>query len=397
MKAKLLAFFLVLMIAAGISHAFQSNSSSFRHFTGTVSTGGEIVNNSNYKSYVAAGIISGVINSSAYKNFLGFFYTWLLADNQPCTSASQCQGGYCCDGSCSSSSCPVAAAGGGGGGGGEEGGGGGGFFLPAAEDFSVSPGSIKLKLSLGETDERALLVTNTGSAALTVSLAAEGVREYMALSDNFVSLDAGQSAAVTLNFIGRNVGSFVGQIIARTSQIEKSIPVIIEIISELVLFDVKLDIPKEYAEIEPGKELKAQITLLNVGAPEKVDVFATYFIKDLRGNIVYEETETFGIEKQLSYQKSLPIHESAVADSYVAVVEIRYAESFAVSSQLFRVVEKKESVVADIITKNISLMVFLSFMLVAIISALAYKLVSAGRKRKKKSKKNKAPINHIEK
>src|SRR3989338_2414438 len=390
MKTKPFAFFLVLILAAGMSYAFQSNSSSFRHFTGTVSTGGEIVNNSNYKSYVSTGIISGVMNSSAYKNFLGFFYTRLLADNQPCTSANQCQGGFCCSNLCKSSSCPVSApSGGGGGGGGEEagGGGGGGFFLPAAEDFSISPGSIKLKLSLGESEERVLVVRNAGSAALTIPLAVEGVKGYTALSDDFVSLDPGESATVTLNFIGKNVGGFVGQIIARISQIEKAVPIILEVISDLVLFDVKLDIPAEYAEIEPGNELKAQITLLNVAAPKKVDVFATYLIKDLRGNIIYEETETFAVEKQISYQKSLPVHESTVAGSYVAVIEIRYAESFAVSSQFFSVVEKKEFVVDDIIFKNTSLMIFLSFMLVAVISALIYKLVSVGRKGKKKSKK----------
>jgi len=389
MKTKLLAFFLALVIAVGMSYAFQSNSSKFRHFTGTISTGGEISNSSSYKNYVATGIISGVVNSSAYKNFLGFFYTWLLADNQPCTSANQCQGGFCCSNLCKSSSCPVSApSGGGGGGGGEEGGGGGGsgFFLPTAEDFSISPGSVKLKLSLGETEERVLVVRNTGSAALTIPLVVEGVKEHMTLSDDIVSLGPGESADITLYFIGRNVGSFVGQIIARTSQIEKSIPIIIEVISELVLFDVKLDISKEYAEIEPGKELKAQITLLNVGAPEKVDVLAAYFIKDLRGNIIYEETETFAVEKQLSYRKSLPIHKTTIVGSYVAVIEVRYAKSFAVSSQLFRVVEKKESAIDDIILKNTSLMIFLSLILVSIISPLVYKLVSAGRKRKKKKK-----------
>ena len=152
MKTKLLAFFLALVIAAGISHAFQSNSSNFRHFTGTISSGGDTVNSSSYKNYVATGIISGVVNSSAYRNFLGFFYTWLLADSQPCTSANQCQGGFCCSNLCKSSSCPVSApSGGGGGGGGEEGGGGGGGFSLPTEDFSVSPGSIKQKLSLGET------------------------------------------------------------------------------------------------------------------------------------------------------------------------------------------------------------------------------------------------------
>ena len=77
------------------------------------------------------------------------------------------------------------------------------------EDFSVSPGSIKLKLSLGESGERALVIGNTGSAALTIPLAVEGVQEYLTLSDRFVSTGAGESAAVTLSFIGKRVG-FIG-------------------------------------------------------------------------------------------------------------------------------------------------------------------------------------------
>jgi hypothetical protein len=110
-------------------------------------------------------------------------------------------------------------------------------------------------------------------------------------------------------------------------------------------------------------------------------------MKDLSGNILYEETETFAVEKQVSYPKSFKIHETTVPGSYVAIVEIRYADSFAVSSQLFRVVEKKAVIGTEIITKNTTLMIFLTFILVGIISMLSYKLASIKKRGRKKKKK----------
>ena len=138
--------------------------------------------------------------------------------------------------------------------------------------------------------------------------------------------------------------------------------------------------------MKPGNELRTQITLLNVGSPEKVDVIAAYFIKDLRGNIIHEESETFEVEKQISYPKVFSIHESTEPGSYVAIVEIRYANSFAVSSQLFRVVEKKELVITNIIAKNATLMMFLALILIVVISMLSYKLVGILKRSRKKRK-----------
>ena len=104
---RILFLFFVLILVVNISYSFQTNSSNYRQSPLIVSSGGEIVNSSSYKNYVATGIIAGVINSSTYKNWLGFFYGWLLADGQPCTSNNQCEGGFCCSNLCSSSSCPT--------------------------------------------------------------------------------------------------------------------------------------------------------------------------------------------------------------------------------------------------------------------------------------------------
>jgi len=381
---KVLIFFFVFIVAASTCYPYQSNSTNFRLFPLIISTGGEIINSSSYKNYVATGIINGLINSSTYINLFGFYHTWLLGDNQPCTLDSQCQGGYCCSNLCSSSACPAAAAAAAAGG--EAAAGGGGFFKKE-KDYSVSPSSIKTKLTLGEITEKTLTIKNTGESNLTVSLTVEDINKFVSLSENTVDVEAGEQKEVTLKFIGNSVGGFVGQIIAIADDIVKSVPVIIEVITQLVLFDVKLDIPSEYSEVEPGDDLNAQITLLNVGAPEQVDVFATYFIKDLRGNIIYEETETFAVEKQISYLKSFNIHETMEPGSYVVVAEIRYVDSFAVSSQLFRVVEKKAFVGIESITKNTTLMIFLTFIIAIVISMLTYKLVSVREKRRGKKEK----------
>ena len=246
---------------------------------------------------------------------------------------------------------PSGETGGGGGGGTAAGGGGGGLVISRETGYSVSPSSVKAKAVLGESAVKTLSISNTGDLGLTVSLEIEGVKDLMFVSDNLFSLDAGESIDIMLNFIGKGVGSFVGRIITMADGIEKEISIILEVVSEQVLFDVDLDIPSAYAVVEPGGTLRSQITLLNVGTPEKVDVFVTYFIKDLKGATIYEETETFAVEGQSSFAKSFRIPDSLEEGRYVAIIEVRYADSFAVSSQLFEV-EEKRSIVKQIVAKN---------------------------------------------
>ena len=388
-NAKILVFLIAFILAMNVSHSFQTNSSNYRNFPLIVSSGGDIVNSSSYKTYTATGIVAGVINSSTYKNLLGFFHAWLLANGQACTANNQCEGGFCCSNLCQSTACPSEEplpSSGGGGGGAPSSGGGGGYVNASRikeeqeKGFSVSPSSVKTKIVLGGSSEQTLTIRNTGDAALTVSLSVEGVKDYLFLSDNILTLNPGEAADVTLNFIGKKVGGFTGRILARADEIEKEIPVIIESITEKVLFDAKLDIPAAYAVVSPGGTLRSQITLLNIGAPEKVDVIATYLIKDLRGNIIYQETETFAVEKQASFVKSFKIPKGLEEGSYVAIMEVRYADSFAVSSQLFEVKEKK-SIVEQIAARNTASTMAMALVLIAFVIIMLLRLIPARKRR----------------
>ena len=360
--------------------AAQINSTSYKQ-TVVVSVGGENVSSPSYKMSIAIGIINGIINSTSFMNKLGFFHFLLLADNQPCTSASQCEGGFCCSNLCKSTACasPSPAPSGGGGGGAGAGGGGGGSLptpieQPKVQAFSVSPSTIKDTLSLGAAKTEQIIITNTGNTALDFSLSVATVNEFVSLSESSFSLGPGQAKTVDAMVTGAKLGSYLGEIQVSAGGITKSISIVVEVESEQVLFDAKMDIPSGYKKVEAGGELKAQITLLNVGSPRKVDVTTTYIIKDKRGNVIYESSETFAVEKQTSFVKSFNIPKELQPGDYLAIIEVTYEKSFAVSSELFSVVPKEVTQIQKAVKSNATLL-YVLFVFVGALSLFAYLLL----------------------
>ena len=76
-----------------------------------------------------------------------------------------------------------------------------------------------------------------------------------------------------------------------------------------------------------------------MGIPRKVDVILHYLIKDFENNLISEESETLAVTDQLSFAKTF-YTEELVPGSYVVALEARYADSFAVSSDTFKVVKR---------------------------------------------------------
>ena len=372
----LLVVFIVLSFNA---FAAKINSTSYKQNV-IVSVGGENVTSPSYKMSIAIGIINKVINSSSFINRLGFFHTILLADEQSCTSASQCEGGFCCSNKCKSSACPSeevkpapsagAAAGAGGGGGGVP------LLTPVEEvkDFSISSSSIKEHIALGTAKTQTISIKNIGNTDLNFNLAITTINEIVFLSDTSFRLSAGEEKLIEVNIIGKKLGSYIGEIEISGDGIKKSVTVVVEIESEKVLFDAKIDIPSGYKEISAGEDLKAQITLLNVGPPRKVDVTTTYIIKDRLGNIVYESSETFAVEKQTSFVKSFKIPKNLKPGDYLAIIEVRYENSFAVSSELFKVLPKEETTIQKAV-KSTKALVFVFVIFVGLMFLFIYLLV----------------------
>ena len=151
-------------------------------------------------------------------------------------------------------------------------------------------------------------------------------------------LEINEKKTITLNIVGKELGVHTGTLIVSASGIRKLLPTVISVGSEQTLFDAKIDIPVEYKEISSGDDLKAQITLFNIvgGAAE---VTVNYIVKDMEGDVFFDEAEIFTVDEQKSYVK---IYELAELEpgNYVALIEVRYGASFAVSSEMFSIIEQ---------------------------------------------------------
>ena len=375
----MISFPLILILLSGNAVlAAQVSSQSYSQRV-VISSGGENMSSQSYKMNTAVGLINKVVSSASYINNIGFFHTVLLANNQPCTLAFQCEGGFCCSGLCSSSSCPTGGGTSGGSSASTSGGGGSNISTtkpkPAIiQDFSISPDSFKEKLQLGDSKNASFIIKNTGNAQLSFNLNVRSIDKFVSLSENSFILDAGQEKTIYAEITGTELGSFIGEIQVIGGEVQKSVGIVLDVSSQQVLFDVKLDIPSDYKQVTPGSELKAQITLFNVGPARKVDVNLNYIIKDKNGKPVFEESETFPVEKQTSYVKSFKIDESQQPGDYLAVVEIRYQDSFAVSSDLFKVIPKTSA--AERFAKSYSLTLFEIAGILALLFLAGYFAVS---------------------
>lgn len=346
--------FLFVILFSTVINSITSNSTNYQ-FSTTLTGGGESSNSTNYANVVSVGVTAGVTNSTNYMNKLGF-----LHGIQECTSDNQCSGdNYCCNGVCQSNSCAttttVASSGGtttGGGGGssgGAGGGGGAGGFVPVVKeeeatlelkDFSISKNELKYSLNLGAVAKDTLSIQNTGDVPLMLSVSESKLSDFLELSDQSFNLNPSEQKIIEITATAKRIGSYFGEISVSGGGILKKVPALLDINSEEVLFDVHLDIPQEYKKATPGSKLRMQVTLLNIIGKKDVNISVTYFIKNKQGKIIYESSELLVVDKQKSYLKEIKLPDDIQYDDYIASIEVTYAKSFAVSSELFSVIKE---------------------------------------------------------
>jgi len=222
---------------------------------------------------------------------------------------------------------------------GGSGGGGGTKTLTKTRSFAFDTGQIRtdqfvLKMKRNAPAFEKISITNDGDVALLFNVQ-HNLGSYLSILPEQFRLEAGDTIAIDANFYAGDPGIYTGKIIIATDTFQKIIPVTMEVRSEKVVVDAKLDIPLDYTELNQGDPLKAQVTLINT-AKINIPIVISYIIKDLDGNVVFEEVETFDVFDEKSFVKSFDTS-SLGAGSYITGMNVRYGDSFAVSSARFDV------------------------------------------------------------
>lgn len=229
-------------------------------------------------------------------------------------------------------------------GGGSTGGGGGGSSGNASRPtinlnnvkITSDPDELIISAVAGTSFTREVIIKNAGTVDVTLTITPIGFEDVVVLDR--LSLAAGEEKKIPISFEGIDRGVSAGQL---AFSIDGSpvyeLPIVINTRSENFLFDSILTVAPQSKLIRPGNTIKAQINLQEVvKQSEKVDVVASYIIKDFSGATYFEESETFYVLGSKDYEKEFAIPELPPG-KYILGLEITYPGAFATTSAQFQV------------------------------------------------------------
>jgi len=217
----------------------------------------------------------------------------------------------------------------------------------AAVPFEIDQILIKVLIKENEYIEKDIRVMNIGSEEVTIDIDTSGISDIVdVLSKGFI-IKPGQTKIVRLNFssfdsiqgIEQAPGVYIGKILARTDTYETTIPVIIEIESKNVLFDMNLNPVARDRSILQGSSTTFEIRVFNLQSIDSFNVNMEFFVKDTNGNTIISESESVVVKTQASFFKTLKIPENLKTGDYIFVSKASLGDSVGTASYLFDVIE----------------------------------------------------------
>src|SRR3989338_6458895 len=257
--------------------------------------------------------------------------------------------------------------------------------------FEIDQILIKVLVKANEYVEKELRVMNVGDGEKNVNIDVSGISGIVNVLEKEFTIKPGQTKIARVNIssfnkaggIEQSPGVYIGKLIAKSDSYQKEIPVIVEVESKNVLFDMNLNPVARDRSVLQGASTTFEIRVFNLQSIESSNVGMEYFVKDINGNTIISEVESVVVKTQASFFKTLKIPENLKTGNYVFAAKASFGNSVGVASYLFEVEEAaKEKKTAEFIgfCRNDPLCLALSIvvlLLIFTIGAYAYFFIGA--------------------
>ncbi len=241
--------------------------------------------------------------------------------------------------------------------GGSSGGGGGGEGGGESKEsitllnFTLEPERIKFIIKQGGTEHQIIKLTNIEKEKITLKIKMQALEPFIKLSATEVALTPGETKIIDVDAFVREDAKpdvTLGKIIITSGELQKEILVVIESQMKRGLFDVRVEIPKEFLTVKKGSDLPININLYNLGDIGRIDANITYVIKNDANKEVATSQETLAVETQASFIKTLAIPSSIPDGNYIVYVRADYQDTSAGASAFFTVKSSSETLSQNI-------------------------------------------------
>ncbi|MBI2659622.1 hypothetical protein HYX07_00495, partial [Candidatus Woesearchaeota archaeon] len=213
-------------------------------------------------------------------------------------------------------------------------------------DFEIDQILLKVLIRSNEFIEKQVRIMNIAGNPIGIDMIASGLGDIVKIDSSSFTIKPGQTKIVTLSFLSvipeQNIeqqpGIYVGKLVAKSEKAAKEVPIVVEIETKNVLFDMNLNPVAIERRVKQGSDTTIEVRLFNLESIESVNVDVEYFVKDMNGNTIITESETVVVKTQASFFKTISIPKNLKPGSYVFAAIARFGNSIGTSSYLFEVI-----------------------------------------------------------
>ncbi|MEK6946055.1 MAG: hypothetical protein AABX32_00455, partial [Nanoarchaeota archaeon] len=202
-------------------------------------------------------------------------------------------------------------------------------------NFDVDQILLKVLVRSGDYLEKQIRVMNTGNEPTTINLEIPGIADIVSADSNYFNLKPGQTKIVTLNFssvvpnqkIEQQPGIYVGKLVLKSEKAAREVPIVVEIETKDVLFDMNLNPVAIERRVKQGEDTTIEVKVFNLETIDSVNVDVEYFVKDMNGNTIVTESETVVVKSQASFFKTISIPKNLNPGAYVFAAKAKFGNS----------------------------------------------------------------------
>lgn len=214
----------------------------------------------------------------------------------------------------------------------------------AADNIRLDTIFLKVGVLEGSSVTKSITITNLreDSEIRLDLVGVEGTLEKYQLK--FLDGDT-ETVDLTFNASKLRPGIYTGSMKLSGVRETKMLPIILEVESKDLFFDVNLDVAPRYSQVRAGDTLVIGVKIFDLtgsriaGSLDPTSVRLEYTIYDIEGNALVSETETVVVSRQAELTKTLRLPDNVNPGDYFVGVEVRYITSLGTSSYLFNVEE----------------------------------------------------------
>jgi len=222
-------------------------------------------------------------------------------------------------------------------------------FVSALDELDFGNLLVKASMKEGETATKILSLSSDVQESIVLEvLKIEGV----SLSDENVVIGKNEKKSIRVIFDSKGLkpGVYTGNLKISDGKKDFYIPVIFEIESKDVFFDVNLDIPPYYSEVVAGEKIIIQMKLFDLvagGGTQKglgpTNVELSYYVTSSDGVVLNSEQEDIVVDRQAQISKTLSFPKNTKEGDYIVSAIAKYENSVGVSSAVFSITSSSSS------------------------------------------------------